>query len=406
MPDTTSRPADRVNPLIDTANRRFFFFSSACRPFGMVNLSPDTVATGAWEAGYRYTSDTICWFSHLHAWQLAAIPVLPTTGPLKGPQGVDQYKSKFSHDNETVRPGYHQVFLDDYGINVELTATTRVGFHRYTFPANDSSHILFDLGTDIGPTEMADCTVTKVSDTELEGYVENAGTRRRPKPARIYFVIALDKPVADFGGWKDGALLEATDTISGKGSGAYVRFATAENEVVQMKVALSYCSLAGARRNLEAELSHWDFDRARQEADQTWNDWLGRIEVEGGTEARTVKFYTDLYHAILGRRRSSDVDGSYIDNTGPERVIRQIPLDDAGNPTYEHHNSDAFWGAQWTLNVLWSLAYPDIVHNFCNAFLDLYRHGGLIPRGPSNHINRRSSTALASVMAEGKSNCP
>ncbi|MFW6261704.1 MAG: glycoside hydrolase family 92 protein, partial [Spirochaetota bacterium] len=148
-------PADWVDPLIDTANRRFFFFSSACRPFGMVNLSPDTIQNGAWGSGYRYDEPCVLWFSHVHAWQLAGIPVLPTSGELRGHLGSDAYRSAFSHDDEVVRPGYHAVTLADYDIRAELTATDRVGFHRYAFGRAGESHVVLDLGAEIGPSAMS-----------------------------------------------------------------------------------------------------------------------------------------------------------------------------------------------------------------------------------------------------------
>ena len=377
-----TRPVEWVDPLIDTANRRFFFFSSACRPFGMVNLSPDTVASGAWESGYRYTSEHVFWFSHIHAWQLSGIAVLPTTGPFRGHLGPSSYRSRFSHDREVVRPGYHALTLEDYDIRAELTATDRVGLHRYTFPASPDSAILFDLGVEIGPTAMSDCQLTRVSDRELEGYVENAATRRRPKPTRIYFVAQFDTPFAGLGGWRDGQELGEVQAISGPGCGAFVRYATAAEQVIQLKVALSYTGVDQARLNLQAELHHWGFDRVRADAEAVWDRWLGRIEVTGGSDAQKTKFYTDLYHALLGRRRVSDVGGTYLDNTGDRPAIRQIPPGPDGRPVYEHHNSDAFWGAQWTLNVLWPMAYPEITHNFCNTLVDVYKNGGLIPRGP------------------------
>ena len=377
-----ARPVDWVDPLIDTANRRFFFFSSACRPFGMVNLSPDTVGAGAWEAGYRYTEEHVRWFSHLHAWQLAGIPVLPATGQVRAHQRSDAYRSRFSHDRETVRPGYHSLFLEDYGIQAELTASDRVGFHRYTFPASDSAHILFDLGAEVGPTEMSDAYMRPVSPTELEGYVENEATRRRPKRTRLYFIVQLDRPVEAFEAWRDGELLGSVDEIRGPNTGAILRFGTGEGDVVHMKVALSYCDVDGARTNLQAEAPHWDFDRIRDQADAVWNEWLGRIEVEGGTEAQRTKFYTDLYHSLLGRRRASDVDGRYSDMTGSEQVIRQIPSGADGCPRFELHHSDAFWGAEWAIGILWPLLCPRIVHNFANTFLAYYDNGGLIPRGP------------------------
>ena len=383
MSHSQQRPVDYVDPLIDTANRRFFFFSSACRPFGMVNLSPDTVNGGAWGSGYRYDHETVLWFSHVHAWQLAGIPVLPTTGPMRGHLGADVYKSRFSHEEETVRPGYHALTLDDYQIRAELTATTRVGFHRYTFPVSTESAILFDLGAEVGPSQMSDCRIEKVNARELVGYVENAPTIRRPKPVRIYFVIQLDRDFMALSGWRDGELLGEVDELAGPGIGAYIHFATTQDDIIQMKVAISYCSVEQARLNLTHELPHWDFDSVCTEADTEWNEWLSPIEVTGGSEAQRIKFYTDLYHALLGRRRVSDVNGRYVDNTGDAPVIRQIPLDDDGKPQYEHHNSDAFWGAQWTLNVLWPLVCPEITHNFCNTFIDMYKNGGLIPRGPS-----------------------
>jgi len=376
------QPVDWVNPLIDTANRRYLFFSSACRPFGMVNLSPDTVPVGAWTGGYRYGETFIHWFSHLHAWQMAGLPVLPTTGEFRGHEGSAVYGSRFSHEREEVSPGYHSVVLEDYGIRAELTATDRVGFHRYTFESPATAHVLFDLGAEVGPTEMSGCKVRPAGDAAIEGYVENAPTRRRPKPVRLYFVAEFDRAFESFGGWRGDEVRGDVSFVSGKGSGAYVRFAPSGERRLQMKVALSYTSVEGARRNLLAECPHWDFDRVRADARDVWNQWLGRIEVEGGTDAQRTKFYTDLYHALLGRRRVSDADGAYIDNTGKRPAVRQIPAGPSGAPVYQHHNSDAFWGAQWSLSLLWSLAWPDVIHNFANTLVDVYKNGGLIPRGP------------------------
>ena len=132
----SSDPAKLVYPLLDAANSRWFYFSSATRPFGMVNLSPDMGVGGAWSSGYRYNEDTIRFFSHIHAWQLSGVPVLPTSGEFNGYLGSDVYGSKYSHASERVEAGYHSVLLDDYGIQVDLTASTRVGFHRYSFPSD------------------------------------------------------------------------------------------------------------------------------------------------------------------------------------------------------------------------------------------------------------------------------
>jgi predicted alpha-1,2-mannosidase len=376
-------PADLVEPWVDSANSRWFFFSSASRPFGMVNLSPDMALNGAWDSGYRYNADSIKCFSHIHGWQLSGIPVLPTTGTFKGHLGPKVYGSRYSHATEEVKAGYHKVVLDDYKIKAELTSTTRVGFHRYTFPKSAQSHILFDFTTVLGPSDQQSGYVHKVSTTELEGYAVMAPTLRRPKSVTVYFVAVFDKPFSSIGGWKDGVLVDVKDEIKGEKTGAYVSFPTKKGEVRQMKVAVSYVSMEQARLNLTSELAHWDFNKTRAESRTDWNNWLSRIEIEGGTEVEQKRFYTDLWHALQGRRIVSDVNGKYCDMTGPAPLTKQIPLGADGKPKFNHHNSDSFWGAQWSLNTLWHLVYPEVSESFINSMLLMYDDGGLIPRGPS-----------------------
>lgn len=374
---------DLVEPMVDAANSRFFFFSSACRPFGMVNLSPDMIVNGAWSSGYRYNVDTIRCFSHIHAWQLSGIPVLPTTGNFKGQLGPDVYGSLYSHTDEIAKPGYHKIVLQSYGITAELTSTMRVGFHRYTFPESAESNILFDFTTVLGASETESAITKKISDTSLEGQVTMAATSRRPKSITIYFTVVFDKPFETFGGWKDGKIIPVKDIIEGKHTGAYVGFKTAKNEVRQMKVAISYVSTEEAKNNLNKELPHWNFDAVVADSRKEWNKWLGKIDVEGGTLTETRRFYTDLWHALQGRRVVSDYSGTYIDMTGSKPRAGQIPLDKNGRPKFNHYNSDAFWGAQWSLNTLWDLVYPEVTESFINSMLLMYDDGGLIPRGPS-----------------------
>jgi predicted alpha-1,2-mannosidase len=375
-------PADYVNPLIDTHKSRWFFFSSACRPFGMVNLSPDTSVGDDWLHGYLYGDTNIQCFSHVHCWQLYGVPVMPITGEFHAQEGLASASSLFSHADEIVRPGYHKVFLQRYGVTAELTSTTRVGFHRYTFPAGEKSFIAFDTGAKL-MAGMDSSSIRQVSPTEIAGYSVMSATQRRPKPFTIYFVAQFSKPVT-FGAWKNGKLLEpSVKAISGTNCGGYVQFQTKAGEQILIKVAISYTSEENARKNLQAELPDWDFDDVVRASRNDWNDWLGRITVKGGTEAQRIKFYSDLWHALLGRRIVSDVDGSYCDNTGERPVIRQVRLDAQGKPLFPHYNFDALWGSQWSLNILWSFAYPEVMDGFCNTMVDMYRDGGLIPRGPS-----------------------
>ncbi|MBN1249260.1 MAG: GH92 family glycosyl hydrolase [Anaerolineae bacterium] len=415
MPTLPRLPHEWVDPLIDTANRRFFFLTTASRPFGMVNLSPDTrVGEDAWKSGYRYQDSYIHWFSHVHAWQLCAVPVMPTVGELKGAQGSGVYKSRFSHETEVAQPGYHAVTLDDYAIHAELTASVRVGFHRYTFggmqpvkstglqsvrPTSRDCHpawVIFDLGAPI-ILPMSDAFVRQLDSRTLAGFVENDRTVRRPKRTKIFFYATFDRDIEELVAWQNGDRVPIRQgALAGPGIGAAARFdvptACPERSVgfersnvrtLQLKVALSYTSIDAARQNMAAELPHWDFDRARQEAQADWDDHLGRIEVEGGADAQKTKFYTDLFHALKGRRRVSDAAGTYLDNTGDLPRVRQIPLRADGTPQYDHYNSDAFWGAPWSLNLLWAMAWPEITSGFCNTLVDMYKNGGLIPRGPT-----------------------
>ena len=374
-------PADYVNPLIDTHKSRWFYFSSACRPFGMVNLSPDTKVGGDWMSGYIYGQTNIQCFSHVHCWQIYGVPVMPVTGELQSHKGLAAAASPFSHAGEVVHPGYHKVFLERYSVTAELTSTARVGFHRYTFPASEKSFIAFDTGATL-MDRMDSSAVRQVSPTEIAGHSVMAATTRRPKPFKIYFVAHFSKPVT-FGAWQNGQLFAAAQEISGTNVGGYVQFKTLPGEQILMKVAISYTSELNARANLLAELPSWDFDAVVKASCSDWNDWLGRIAVEGGTEAQWVKFYTDLWHALLGRRTVSDADGSYCDNTGSEPVTRRVKLDAQGKPLFPHYNFDALWGSQWSLNILWSFAYPEVMDGFCNTMVDMYRNGGFIPRGPS-----------------------
>lgn len=378
------RPVDLVYPLLDAANSRWFYFSSACRPFGLVSLFPDTEIDGEWQSGYRYNTDTVRMISHIHEWQLAGVAVMPVTFQDSCVSRVlSNYSSPFSHTTEKVRPGYHSFILDRFQTKVELTATDRVGFHKYHFPKNEKKAVVFELGGQQGPSRMVEGGFSQISDHEIRGFVVNGKTLRRPKTYPVYFCAVFDKPIKNIRLLGKGTLIEGITQWKGVDGRILVELAGEGDNSALMKVGVSYVSEEGAAKNVNAEVPHWRFDKTLNEASERWNSMLSRINIEGGTEQQQRRFYTDLWHAIQGRRQITDADGRYTDCTGPERTIKQVPLDSKGRPRFNMYNSDSFWGAQWTLNTLWQLVYPEISEEFCNSFLEYYKNGGLIPRGPS-----------------------
>ncbi len=364
--------AELVYPQLDTDNSRWFFFSSASRPFGMVNLSPDTQIGGAWGSGYRYQTDTIKGFSHIHGWQISGLSVMPVMVSEKEKDSVfTDFYSKFSHETEKVSPGYHLVKLERHNIIAELTSTKRVGFHNYSYPKNNNKKpaILFNLNGLLGPCENRSGVLEKTDDNILTGSLEMAPTHRRPKPFKVYFQVEFDTQI---------------DSITkDSNTGNYLVFTHKNERNVALKAAISYTSIENAQNNSTNELPHWNFEKAVAESKLEWNDLLGRIKVDGGTETQQRRFYTDLWHALQGRRIISDVNGAYPDNTKDNFKIGQLPLDDNGKPKFNHYNSDGLWGAQWTINTLWGLVYPDIMNEFTHSLMQYFKDGGMVPRGPS-----------------------
>ena len=380
--DAAAEPAALVYPFLDTANSRWFYFSSAARPFGMVSLFPDTALEGEWGSGYRYDETTVKGFNHIHEWQLAGLSLMPISDlrPLSAQQA--DYASAFSHDKEQVRPGYHQLHLERYGIGVELTATARVGFSRYQYQPGQPQQLLLQLGGVQGPSALGHAEVWQIDQHHLAGFITNQGTERRVKPVQVFFHLAFSTPVTKLDGWRGQMQFANINGISGDQAGLRVSFDSSDNTVL-VKAGFSYVSADNARQNLQSELAGWDFAKTSADAYREWNQLLQRISIKGGSLTQQRRFYTDLWHALQGRRLVSDVNGQYMDLSGPSAKIRQLPLNAAGKPAFAMHNSDSFWGAQWTIATLWPLAYPEVATALGESLIQYGRDFGLIPRGPS-----------------------
>ena len=382
-----------VDPNIGTAHSRWFFYTPAAVPFGMAKLAPSTNAhygnEQGWEAvGYDDRDSSIEGFANFHEFQVGGIVFAPSVGELqtvpgdlKNPDGG--YRSRFDRKNEYATAGYYSVWLDDYDVQAELTSTKRVGFHRYTFPETKSANILFDIGNQQGESgKVKDAEAVITADGRIEGYVitepEYVKKYQKGADVKMYFSAVLDKKPTAYGTFKGTDIFRNEKKINGVGAGVFLTFSTKEKEAVTIKVGLSYTSVENARLNLETEANKLTFDKAKKASLKTWEDYLSRITVEGKNEADKVKFYTGLFHALLGRGLASDVNGAYPKNNGE---VGQIELNSKGKPVHNHYNTDAIWGGFWNLTQLWAIAYPEYYSDWIQSQLLVYKDAGWLGDG-------------------------
>jgi predicted alpha-1,2-mannosidase len=405
-------PTRYVDPQIGSVHGRWFFYTPAALPFGMAKLAPHTNAynsPGAWApCGYDDRHSSIEGFGHFHEFQVGGVVAMPTVGEIQTVPGTLEdpdlgYRSRFEKEDEHALTGYYTVLLKDYGIKVELTATKRVGYHRYTFPKSNKSNIIFDLGHRQGESSgVDDASAVWTNGNEIEGtvitYPEYLKFCDPDKWVTMYFVGRLSKKPEVIGAFTDESIHEGVSETSGINNGLYATFQTEENEVIEMQVGLSYTSIENARQNLDFESKGKSFDLVKEDAHQEWQNMLGRIEVKGKNEDDKLKFYTGLYHALLGRGISSDVKGTYPTRTGE---IGQIPLDENGQPKYHHYNTDGMWGGFWNLTQLWALAYPEVLSEYVQSNIDFYRYAGWLHDGEAagTHANGVQTNFQALVMA-------
>lgn len=335
------RPADYVNPIIGT-NGMGHTFPGACSPFGLIQLSPDTdtiphnvngkYQSKAYEycAGYQYSDKTIVGFSHTHLSgtghsDLGDILIMVATGDLKLNPGRAEnpdegYRSRFEHSTEKVAPGYYEVMLKDYNIKAQLTATPRVGIHKYTFPNGENGHLILDLVHSIYNYDgkVLWSTMRVENDTLVTGYRITNGWARTNY---TYFAISFSQPIVDYGYtdkekvvyngfWRRFQLEKNFPEINGRKIVAYLNFNTAKDSELTVKVALSPVSMDGALKNLRAEASGRDFNQIAEAVRTDWNDELKRFEIQGTNDQKTM-FYTSLYHTMINPSVYMDVDGQY-----------------------------------------------------------------------------------------------
>ena len=293
-----------VNPFVGTAGHGHTF-PGATLPFGMVQLSPDTRLTG-WDgcSGYHYSDNAIYGFSHTHLSgtgisDYGDILFMPTLE--RGLREAGQYSRSFSHKHETASPGYYSVKLDDR-ITVELTATSRAGFHRYIFPAgSDHGEVLLDLKH---RDRVLESYLRIVDTTHIEGFRRSTAWAKNQV---VYFVAEFSEGFATV-----ETSAGSNEKSEWRGNDLKAAFRFENPGSILLKVGISSVSIDGARRNLESEIGNWDFDKIKRDASAAWNRELSKIQVSGGTKDQLTTFYTALYHAELAPNLFMDVDRSYL----------------------------------------------------------------------------------------------
>ena len=408
IPAAAKEPVQWVDPFIGTEKARWFLFAPAAVPFGMVKLAPDTSGYGGYAGGgnttgYRYSDSTILGFSHLHEFQIGGILIMPTTGPLvtlPGTKDVSGWRSQYLKSSEHAEPGYYAVELEKYKIKAELTATTRAGYHRYTFPSTDTARVLIDVGHPLGEaglTQLEDnlnglrsATIERLNDRTLRAectisppYLES--------PVTIHAEISFNRPFLRYGAFRNASYYPGRELITGFGSGYYVEFDARENRVVEIQVGVSFVNDEQAHINREMEIGLRSFDTVRSDAHSRWNELLGRVQIENAEKApeSATKFYTALWHVLLGRGISSDANGKYLDHEGR---TQQIPLR-KGVPEFTRYNTDSLWGSFWNINQVWSLLYPEQMTSFAKFLLSVYQESGWLTDGYV--VNQRAPGMLS-----------
>ena len=380
-----------VNPFIGTS-KMGHVFPGATAPFGMVQLSPQTnfevmheddgsynSETYEYCAGYQHRDSTIIGFAHTnfsgtgHS-DLGDFLVMPTTGklildPLKTSEDKKGFYSTFSHDNEEASPGYYKVDLDSYNIKAELTASERVGFHQYTFPKSDDAHIILDLVYNVYHHDNKNVwTFIRVeNDSLITGYRQTKGWARTKK---VFFAMQFSKAFKSYGHKKyedikyDGFYRrfnqeENFPEMAGKDIRAYFNFDTQDREKINIKFALSPVSTAGAMKNLEAEIPHWDFNKTKEDTKAKWNKELSKIEVETLTEDDKTTFYTAMYHTNLSPILYEDVDGQY---RGLDQNIHQ-------SDGFTNYTIFSLWDTYRALHPLFNITQPERNNDMIKSML-------------------------------------
>ena len=337
-----------VNQYVGTGGHGHTFMGANV-PFGLVQLGPTEPTRGwDWCSGYYYDDDELIGFGHMHLSGtgigcLGDVAFLPV-------KDFKQTSTRFKHEAEKVHPGYYSVQLTDPNVLVELTATERCGFHRYTFKNGAKAQLALDLSQCIGWDKLNDCLLTQENATRLTGFRRSNGWAA---DRRIYFSIDFSQPV----------------TVHRLDSMERVVVSVADNtKPLLVKVALSPVSIDKAKLNMQAELAGWDFDAAVKQADEAWNRELARIEIQTNDRTKKRVFYTAMYHLMTSCSKFNDVDREY---RGADGKVHKAD--------FTNYTTLSLWDTYRAAHPLMTVAFPEMQRDFAQTFLNIYKQQGRLP---------------------------
>ena len=360
-----------VNPFIGT-DAHGHTFPGASMPFGMVQLSPDTRLEG-WDGcgGYHYSDSVVFGFSHTHLSGTGVpdycdILFMPTIGEVRLNNGAGEpgkgYSSKFTHEKETASAGFYSCYLEDYHVGVELTATNRAGFHNYIFPESNNANIIIDL---THRDKVIESGIKIINDKEIEGFRRSTGWANDQV---VYFVAKFSKPFKKSGIESGNKLILEKEAFNAAIK-AFVSFDTKAQEEILVKVGISVVSIDGARKNLDAEIADWEFNRIKFEAQEAWNNELNKIVVDGGTDEQKTTFYTAMYHSFLVPNLFMDTDGHY---RGRDFKIYKTE-------GFDYYTVFSLWDTFRGEHPLFTLTQEKRTVDFIKTMIAQYEHGGRLP---------------------------
>jgi predicted alpha-1,2-mannosidase len=362
-----------VDPYIGAGGHGHVFVGASV-PFGAVQLGPENFYKGwDWCSGYHYGDSVLIGFAHTHLsgtgiGDLADILIMPYTGAVKTDKGQETvpgsgYASHYSHKNEQVRPGYYAVKLDASGINVELTATERVGFHLYHFPAGKEAHVIIDLKEGINDKSTA-TFIKQIDQYTIEGYRFSKGWA---KNQWLFFAIRSSEPLPQFKVYDDDKLLQG-NSGSGLAIKGLISFNAAPS-ILKLKVGISPVSSANALANIDAEIPGWDFQKVAKAADAKWNKELAKISIETKDTTNRRIFYTSLFHTMIDPALFNDHNGDY---RGTDKKVYH-------RAAFDNYTVFSLWDTYRAENPLFDILQPKRAGDMINTMLAIYQQQGKLP---------------------------